>query len=418
MNTCGGNVTQNNISVGIDVGSTKVVTCIGKFDNGLVDIIGIGKSNNQGVRKGVIVDIEETVSAISASLEEAERMSGVALQSAVVGISGPHIESSETKGVIAVSRTDGEISEQDMNRAVESVRITPNKPNREVLHVIPKTFIIDGQEEIKDPTGMTGIRLEVNANVISSSTNAIKSLTRAIDQAGLHLSDIVFSPLAIAKVLLSKRQTDIGVILIDIGASTTSYAAYEEGDLLLCGVIPIGSTHITNDIAIGLRTNIEIADTIKLKYGYAIPDKVAEKEEINLNKLDKNETSIASTKYVSEIIEARLNEIFLMIKDELRKIDRDGTLPSGVVLTGGGAKIDGIVELAKSTMCLPVQVGKPIIEISGLVDKLDDPVYSTSIGLMLWGKDKTGGGNSFDFDVNGINGVVGKFKSMLKNFLP
>lgn len=411
-------MTQNNISVGIDVGSTKVVTCIGKFDNGLVDIIGIGKSNNQGVRKGVIVDIEETVSAISASLEEAERMSGVALQSAVVGISGPHIESSETKGVIAVSRTDGEISEQDMNRAVESVRITPNKPNREVLHVIPKTFIIDGQEEIKDPTGMTGIRLEVNANVISSSTNAIKSLTRAIDQAGLHLSDIVFSPLAIAKVLLSKRQTDIGVILIDIGASTTSYAAYEEGDLLLCGVIPIGSTHITNDIAIGLRTNIEIADTIKLKYGYAIPDKVAEKEEINLNKLDKNETSIASTKYVSEIIEARLNEIFLMIKDELRKIDRDGTLPSGVVLTGGGAKIDGIVELAKSTMCLPVQVGKPIIEISGLVDKLDDPVYSTSIGLMLWGKDKTGGGNSFDFDVNGINGVVGKFKSMLKNFLP
>ena len=345
-------------------------------------------------------------------------MSGVALQSAVVGISGPHIESCETKGVIAVSRTDGEISKQDTQRAIDSVRLTPSKPNREILHVIPRSFIIDGQEEIKDPTGMTGIRLEVNANVISSSTNAIKSLTRALDQAGIRIQDIVFSPLATAKILLSKRQTDIGVLLVDIGASTTTYAAYEEGDLLMCGVIPIGSTHITNDLAIGLRTNIEIADTIKLKYGYAIPDKVSEKEEINMSKLDKNETSVASVKYVSEIIEARLNEIFLMIKDDLRKIDRDGTLPSGLVLTGGGAKIDGIVELAKSTMCLPVQVGKPIVEISGLIDKLDDPVYSTSIGLMLWGKDKVGGGNSFDFDVNGINGVANKVRSIFKNFLP
>ena len=411
-------MTQNNLSVGIDVGSTKIITCIGKFDNGVTDIIGIGKSTNQGVRKGVIVDIEETVSAISASLEEAERMSGVALQSAVVGISGPHIESNETKGVIAVSRTDGEISKQDTQRAIDSVRLTPSKPNREILHVIPQNFIIDGQEEIKDPTGMTGIRLEVNANVISSSTNAVRSLTRALDQAGIRIQDIVFSPLATAKILLSKRQTDIGVLLVDIGASTTTYAAYEDGDLIMCGVIPIGSTHITNDLAIGLRTNIEIADTIKLKYGYAIPDKVSEKEEINMSKLDKNETSVASVKYVSEIIEARLNEIFLMIKDDLRKIDRDGTLPSGLVLTGGGAKIDGIVELAKSTMCLPVQVGKPIIEISGLIDKLDDPVYSTSIGLMLWGKDKVGGGNSFDFDVNGIGGIASKVRSIFKNFLP
>lgn len=409
---------QNNISVGIDVGSTKVITCIGKFDNGIIDIIGLGKSTNCGIRKGVIVDIEETVSAITASLEEAERMSGVALQNAIVGISGSHIESSETKGVIAVARSDGEISEQDMTRAIDSVRITPNKPNREVLHVIPKNFIIDGQEYIKDPTGMTGIRLEVNAQVISSSTNAIKSLTRAVNQAGLNIQEIVFSPLAISKVLLSKRQIDIGVLLIDIGASTTSYAIYEEGDLLFCGVIPLGSTHITNDIAIGLRTNIEIADTIKLKYGYAIPDKVSEKEEINLSKLDKNETAVASVRYVSEIIEARINEILCMIKDDLRKIDRDGTLPAGIVLTGGGSKIDGIIELTKSTMCLPAQVGKPIVEISGLVDKLDDPVYSTSIGLMLWGKDKIGGGNSFDFDVNGINGIVGKVKSIFKNFLP
>ena len=409
---------QSNISVGIDVGSTKVITCVGKFEDGKIDIIGMGKSNNCGIRKGVIVDIEETVSAISASLEEAERMAGVPLQAAIVGITGPHIEAEETRGVIAVSRGDGEITPEDATRAIEAAKINPNKPNREVLHVIPQGFIIDGQEEIKDPTGMTGIRLEVISSVISSSTNAVKSLGRAIDQSGLHVLDLVFSPIATSKVLLSKRQMDIGVILVDIGASSTSYAVFEEGNMINCGVIPIGSTHITNDIAIGLRTNIEIADAIKLKYGYAIPDKIGEKEEISLNKMDKNEEGVASVKYVAEIIEARLNEIFLMIKDALREIGRDGTLPAGIVLTGGGARTEGIVELAKNTMCLPAQVGKPVIEISGLVDKIDDPVYATSIGLMLWGKDKTGGGSSFDFDVPGLTGIIGKVRSVFKSFLP
>lgn len=410
---------QNNISVGIDVGSTKVITCVGKFDNGTINIIGMGKSSNCGIRKGVIVDIEETVSAISASLEEAERMAGIPLQSAVVGITGPHIESGEVSGVIAVSRSDGEITAEDASRAIEAAKINPNKPNREVLHVIPQSFIIDGQEEIKDPTGMSGIRLEVKASVISSSTNAVKSLGRAIDQSGLHITDLVFSPIATSRVLLSKRQMDIGVILVDIGASSTSYSVFEEGDLISCGVIPIGSTHITNDIAIGLRTNIEIADAIKLKYGYAISDKVGEKEEINLNKMDKNEEGTASIKYVAEIIEARLNEIFLMIKDSLRNIGRDGTLPAGIVLTGGGARTEGIIELAKNTMCLPAQIGKPILEISGLVDKLDDPVYATGIGLMLWGKDKIGGGgSSFDFDVPGLTGIVSKVRSVFKSFLP
>jgi len=411
-------VAQSNISVGIDVGSTKVITCVGKFEDGKIDIIGMGKSNNCGIRKGVIVDIEETVSAISASLEEAERMAGVPLQAAIVGITGPHIEAEETRGVIAVSRGDGEITPEDATRAIEAAKINPNKPNREVLHVIPQGFIIDGQEEIKDPTGMTGIRLEVISSVISSSTNAVKSLGRAIDQSGLHVLDLVFSPIATSKVLLSKRQMDIGVILVDIGASSTSYAVFEEGNMINCGVIPIGSTHITNDIAIGLRTNIEIADAIKLKYGYAIPDKIGEKEEISLNKMDKNEEGVASVKYVAEIIEARLNEIFLMIKDALREIGRDGTLPAGIVLTGGGARTEGIVELAKNTMCLPAQVGKPVIEISGLVDKIDDPVYATSIGLMLWGKDKIGGGSSFDFDVPGLTGIIGKVRNVFKSFLP
>ncbi len=406
------------ISVGIDIGNTKVITCVGKFEAGAIDIIGIGKSQNNGIRKGIIVDIEETVSAISLSLEEAERMAGVPLQNAVVGISGPFIECEQSRGVIAVSRQDGEISEEDVMRVVEAAKAIPSRPNREVLHVIPISFIVDGTEVVKDPVGMTGIRLEVVANIISASSNAIKSLTRSVRQAGLEIADLVFSPLGTSKVLLSSRQMDIGVMLVDIGANTTSYAVFEEGELITCGVVPVGSTHITNDIAIGLRTNIDLAEMIKLKYGYALPDRIGEKEEIDLSKLDKNETEKVNLKYIAEIIEARLNEIFLIIQDNLVKVNCNTSLPAGIIITGGGSKIEGIVELTKETMRLPAQVGKPAIEISGLIDKLSDPIYSTTIGLMIWGKDRTTTGNSLSIDLPGLNNIVSKFKSAFKHILP
>ena len=407
------------ISVGIDIGNTKVVTCVGKFEAGAIDIIGIGKSQNNGIRKGIIVDVEETVSAISSSLEEAERMAGVPLQSAVVGISGPFIECEQSRGVIAVSRQDGEISEEDVIRVVEAAKAIPSRPNREVLHVIPISFIVDGTEVVKDPIGMTGIRLEVVANIISASSNAIKSLTRSVRQAGLEIADLVFSPLGTAKVLLSSRQMDIGVMLVDIGANTTSYAVFEEGELITCGVVPVGSTHITNDIAIGLRTNIDLAELIKLKYGYALADKIGEKEEIDLSKLDKNETERVNMKYIAEIIEARLNEIFLIIQDNLVKVNCNTSLPAGIVITGGGSKIEGVVELTKETMRLPAQIGKPGVEISGLIDKLSDPIYSTTIGLMIWGKERpTSGGNALNIDLPGLNNIVSKFKSAFKHILP
>jgi len=371
------------------------------------------------MRKGVVADIEETVSAISASLEEAERMAGVPIDYAVIGISGAHIESEQSKGVIAVSRQDGEISFEDQSRALEAARAIPSKPNREVLHVIPQYFVIDGNEIIKDPIGMTGIRLEVNANIISSSTNAVKSLCRSLEQANVGVQEIVYSPLATAKVLLTKRQIDIGVLLIDIGANSTSYAVFEEGELVTCGSLPIGSAHITNDIAIGLRTNLDIAETIKTKFGFAMPDKINEKDEIDLNKIDKREEGTVNLKYISEIIEARLNEIFILIRDNLVRVNCNTALPAGVVLTGGGSKIEGIVEMTKETMRLPAALGKPVIEISGLIDKLDDPIYSTSIGLMLWGKDKpTQGGNFNLVDNQSINNILSKVRTVFKNFLP
>jgi len=412
-------VREANISVGIDIGDTKVVTCVGKSDNGEIDIIGIGKHPNRGIRKGTIIDIEETVSSISASLEEAERMAGTQIESAAIGITGPSIECEQSKGVIAISRQDGEITSEDLVRVVDAAKAIPSRPNREILHVIPINFIVDGTELVKDPVGMTGTRLEVIANIISTSSNSIKSLARSVQQAGVDITDVVFSPLSTAKVLLSGRQMDIGVILVDIGAATTSYAVFEEGELVTRGVIPVGSTHITNDIAIGLRINIDLAETIKLKYGYALPDKIDEKEEIDLSKLDKSEDEKVNLRYIAEIIEARLNEIFNLIFDNLTRANCNTSLPGGVIITGGGAKIEGIVDLTKEVMRLPAQIGKPVPEISGLIDKLSDPIYSTTIGLMIWGKDhQSGGGNPIGLDIPGLNNVVTKFKSVFKKILP
>lgn len=409
---------QNNISVGIDIGSTKVITTVGKIDDNSIDIIGVGLSPNLGMRKGVIVDIDETVSAISASLEEAERMSGLPIEKAVIGITGPHIEAEKSRGVIAVSRQDGEISKEDVSRALEAARAIPSKPNREVLHVLPRYYVVDSSETIKDPIGMVGIRLEVEANIISSSSNALKSIMRSLEQAGVQASEVIFSPLASSRLLLSKRQIEIGVMIVDIGANTTSYAVFEDGELSSCGVIPVGSMHITNDIAIGLRTNLDLAETIKTKYGYCLPDKVNEKDELDLSKIDPKEEGKAELRYISSIVEARLNEIFLMIRDNLERENCNVSLPAGIVLTGGGARIEGLVEMTKETMRLPAQLGKPAISMTGLIDKLDDPIYSTSISLMLWGKDKKIAESSLNFDIPGLNNVVKKVRSAFKNFLP
>ena len=413
-------MTKKLASVGLDIGSSKISVCIGSVEDGTIDILGVGKAQSNGVRKGVIVDIEETVTGISSALEQAEKMCDFQVSNVIVGIDGNHIESNNSRGVIAVSKQDGEISETDVIRVIDAARAVPNQPNREIIHAMPKSFTVDGQNGISDPIGMAGIRLEVDTSIISGQLSAIKNVHKAINQSGMAVSGLVFSPLATAKIMLSKQQKEVGVILIDIGAGTTSWAVFEEGDLLHCGVIPVGSGHITNDIAIGLRTNMNLAEMIKIKYGYATTERIDEKEEIDLSKFDKNETAIVSVKYVAEIIEARLNEIFIMIRDELRNINREGMLPAGVVLTGGGSKLEGITEMVKNTLRLPTEIAKPSIPLSGVVDNLSDPIYATSAGLMIWGIES---GNSSGPIKPGVSipefgGVVSKVKNVFKNFLP
>jgi len=413
-------VQKQNIVVGLDVGTTKVATCAGSYQENGMEIIGLAKTPNTGLRKGMVADIEETVSAISAVLENAERMAGIPLTSCFVGINGSHINSINSKGVIAVSRADGEITEEDVERVIEASRAVAIPPNREILHVIPKNFTVDGQEGIKDPVGMTGIRLEVETHVISGSTSAIKNLSKCVTQAGLDIEGIVFSPLATAKMLLSKKQKELGVALVDMGAGTTSIAVFEEGDIIHCGVIPVGSMHITNDIAIGLRISLDAAEKIKLKFGTASSKKIRDSENIDLSDFEKGESEKTKRKYVAEIIEARLTEIFSLVKDDLKKIGKDGMLPAGIVLTGGGAQLDGLIDFVKEYLRLPAQIGLPMLEASGMVDKLDSPVYATSVGLMFWGLEEapleTKGLSKLN--IPNMGGVVEKTKNFFKQFLP
>ncbi len=348
-------------------------------------------------------------------------MCGTVIGSAVVGISGSHIQSTISKGVIAISRADGEIMESDIARVIQAAKVLPNTPNREILNIIPRSFIVDGGEPVYDPIGMTGIRLEAETIIISGASNAIKNLTRAVFQSGIDIQEIVYTPLATAKALLSKKQMELGVALIDIGASTTTLTVFEEGDILHTAAIPLGSSNITNDIAIGLRTSIDVAEKIKTKHGTARSERYHDKDTLDLATLGDHESGNVSLKYIADIIEARLNEILLMVRDELREIGRDGMLPAGVILTGGGCQIDDLADLVKDTLRLPAQIGQPLQPLSGMVDKLNDPIYATCVGLMMWNVDNhtsLHGGSGSKADLAKVGQVVDKARGFLKQFLP
>lgn len=393
--------------VGLDVGTHTIRVVQGKLEEtGRINIIGAASVPANGMRKGVIVDIDEAVSSISAVLEKVERMTGVPVTHANVSVGGNHITCMDSKGVIAVSRADGEISENDVIRVIDASQAVSIPPNREVIHVIPKTFTLDGQTGIKDPIGMTGIRLEVETIIIHGALPFLKNLNKAITQAGLEVDQLVLSPLAAAQSVLNKRQKELGVALIDLGAGTTSLAVYEENNLIHTAIIPIGSMHITNDIAIGLRCTIDTAEKVKLMYAQASPALVDKLAEIDMSKIDPQEEARISQQQVAEIVEARLEEIFDYITKELKAINRDGKLPAGIVLTGGGAVLPGVTEFAKHYLRLPVSIGVPS-ETDTIIDQVVDPSFATVVGLSLWGSNFSGSFSDFS--------LTKPFKGLLEN---
>jgi cell division protein FtsA len=403
------------IYIGLDIGSTKVCCIVGLHEEGsaLPSVIGVGTAPTSGMRKGIVVDVEETVTSITAAVDEAERISGVAIDRATISIDGAHVSSQNSKGVIAVGRADQEVMVDDLVRVEEAATAIQLQPNREIIQVFPRSYSVDGQTNIKDPVGMHGVRLEVESHIITGSVPAIKNLDRSIHQAGIAIQGQVLVPLAAARAVLTKRQKELGVALVDIGGGTTGVAVYEEGDILYSSVIPVGAGHITNDLAIGLKTSIDTAEKIKLKHVRAHTTKANLSEKIRIEELD-DEDNLITRKQLQNIAGARLDEIFHLVRLELRKVGKDVMLPGGVVLTGGGAKMPGIEELAKEALQLPAVVGKPE-GFTGIVDRINDPAFAAPIGLML---ENMSHGHEDLAPGAGIGQTVDRIKGIFKNFLP
>lgn len=413
---------QSQLITGIDIGSTAIRIAVGQAtlnSQGSYDVhmIGAAEVAAEGIHKGVIASIEDTVSSLSGTLEQMERMVGIPIESAWVGISGMHIISQQSKGVVAVAKADGEIADEDVERAVEAARMVAPPLNYEMLHILPKAFTVDGQTGIKDPAGMTGIRLEVDTQIIHGLTAHIKNITKAVYRTGIDIDDLVLSSLATAQVVTTQRQRDLGVAVVNIGGTMSSVVVYEEGEVLHIATIPIGSEHVTNDLAIGLRTSIDVAERVKINHGMSLSKEISSREKIDLIHLGAEQSEKVSKRHIAEIIEARMAEIFEKVDEQLEIVQRSGLLPAGVVLTGGGSKLHGVMELARETLALPASLGYPI-DIMSSTDKVNDLAFTTAIGLVQWGAglQYTSGRSKSKLKVAGK--AFGHVQSFLRSLIP
>ncbi|QQS20848.1 MAG: cell division protein FtsA [Candidatus Moraniibacteriota bacterium] len=413
---------RGNFITGLDIGSGSIRTVVvspGK-EREAPRIVGVGVVPTLGVRRGSIVDIEAAVSSIVESISRAESMAGAQIERVSVALGGHEVFFREATGVIAVGKADGEVLDDDINRVLEQARHTaPLSPNQEILHIIPKHYRLDDEKNIKDPLGMNGVRLEVSALLIGDSAQHTKNISRALEQAGIGLEQFVVSPLAASEAVLGSRERELGAVLVDIGADTTSLAVFEEGDLLHVKILPIGAGHITNDIAIGLRTSIDVAEAVKVRFGSALSRDIDKKEDIDLAAISSKEEGEVSRRHIAEIIEARLEELFQFVDAELKQIGRSGLLPGGVVLSGGGARLPGVVELAKETLRLPAHIGYPK-PLGGVLDQVDDPEFATVLGLVLWAEANRGNERSGAswFATTGISQTLDRAKRLFGKFLP
>lgn len=412
--------------VGLDIGSSTVRAVIAHEpgEDEILRIVGVGTTPAFGMRRGAVVDIEAVAKCANIALEHAERMAGHAAERVVVSVSGAEIACQQALGVVAVGRADGEVVSDDTERALAEVQARLTMPlNREIIHVVPKDYRLDDLKNIKDPIGMRGVRLEMNALVVSGSASHLKNIHRALDAAGASATHVVVEPLASAEAVLSAKQKELGTVLVNLGGSTTSLAVFEDGDLLHLAVLPVGASHITNDIAIGLRTSIDVAEAVKLQYGSAQAKDISKKDEIDLALFDSQEEGFVSRHHIAEIIEARLEEIFDFVNNELKAIGREGLLPGGAVLSGGGALLPGAVELAKEVLRLPVHVGYPKA-LGGILDEVDNPEFATVIGLVLYAQQSgplSGAfspGKMWDRLPAGVQGMADKMKGWTQKFLP
>jgi len=424
---------KNKIISAIDIGTTKISTIIASIDeeSERINVIGVANTPSKGLRKSQIVDIEETIESITQSVEAAERMAGYSISSSLVSVSGSHIESINSKGMVAVANPEGEINEEDVNRVIESARAVSLPTSREILHVIPRDFKVDSQEGVKDPVGMGGIRLEAEAHIITGYSTAMRNITKCVSEIGVDVSSLVFTGLASAETVLTATEKELGVVLIDIGGGSTSISVFAEGALSFSSVLPVGAKNITNDLAIGLRVSLETAEKIKLELSKHKKDETISKnkedDQINTKHLNlKEEVGKLSRKTLVEgIIRPRLNEIFDMVGQELKKSGFAAATPAGVVISGGGAETVGLITSCKRCLSMPARVGYPK-GLSGLVDEIKSPAFAVGWGLILYGV-KNAKGIKSDSSLKVVGKLISKIKvkgtlekgvQLIKSFLP
>ena len=377
--------------VGLDIGTTKI-SCIVADQNGTDElrVVGVGNAPSEGLRRGVVVDLEKTVGSIMRAVEEAERMSGVSIKAVTAGIAGDHIRSINSRGVIAVSRKDNEIGPGDVDRVVEAAKAIAIPMDREIIHVIPQEFIVDDQDGIRDPIGMSGVRLEAEVHIITGAVTSARNICRSIQRAGLKVGDLVLEPLASSHAVLGPDERDLGVVLLDMGGGTTDVAVFFEGSIRHTAIIPFGGANVTNDIAIGLRTPIDKAEHIKIQYGCALAAMVPADHMVPVSGVGGRADREISRHVLASMIEPRMEEIFALANKEVKKNHFAELLGGGVVLTGGTSLMPGVVELAEQVFEMPVRLGVPS-GLGGLSANVADPRYATGVGLVLHAAQVDGG---------------------------
>lgn len=404
--------------VAIDVGTSKVVALIGEIAaDGSVNVIGKGMRAAQGIKKGVVVNIEQTVHSIAEAVDAAERTSGYELRGAYVGVGGSHVESLNSPGTVAVSGHHPEVTREDIERVSEIARAVNIPSNREILHVLPRGYTVDGQEGVKDPLGMSAVRLEVVTHIVTASATALQNLAKCVQQARITIDDWVADPLAAAESVLSETEKDLGVVVADIGAGTTDIAVFHEGSPLHTAVLPVGGNNVTNDIAIGLKTSLSEAEELKVRHGTADLRTVAPEELITVEVIGEPTGRTLQRAEMCSIIEARMREIYELIAEEVGRAGHEGIFPAGLVLTGGASQLAGAAELGRQVLDMPVRVATPS-GIGGLTDGLLNPSYSTSIGLLLWGAHALNAQVPTRYESAPAFGVVGRLREIVRGLFP
>lgn len=407
----------NPLIVGLDIGTTKICAIVGeKNPDGHLDVIGVGTHPSHGLRKGVVINIETTVESIKAAVEQAEQQAGIDINSVYVGIAGGHIKSFNSTGVVGVK--GGEVTDADVKRVIEGAKAVAIPMDREVIHVIPQEFIIDNQGGIKEPVGMSGVRLESRVHIVTGAISAAQNLVKCVNKAGLNVSDIILQPIASARACLTKDEMDLGVVLVDIGGGTVDIAIFVQGSLVYTTVIALGGNNFTHDISIGLRTPQQEAENLKIRYGSAKVDSVPIDDTIDVKVVGGKKSRMMPRRVLAQIIEPRTEEIMSLVRREIIKSGYEELISAGAVLTGGASLLSGIEDVAEDILQMPVKLSAPN-QVKGLIDIVSSPKFSTGVGLVLIGSEdtKNTSKNRARFPIRGDDDVFSQVKNSFSNWL-